>query len=97
MNMKKAITTALMIVILCCLSSAQEDEREAWKSDIEYLKTELPKRHKDLFFRTDKRTFEGKLNELSNDLSNKTELEIVLSLQKILAEMGDDHTGIDYQ
>jgi len=97
MNMKKAIATALMVVMLCCLSSAQEDKREAWKGDIEYLKTELPKRHKDLFFRTDKSTFEGKLNKLSDDLSDKTDLEIVLSLQTILAEMGDDHTGIDYQ
>lgn len=95
--MKKGILTALMIVMVCSLSSAQEDKSEAWKSDIEYLKTELPKRHKNLFFRTDKRTFEAKLDELSNDLSNRTDIEIVLSLQKIIAEMGDDHTGIDYQ
>lgn len=95
--MRKALTTTLMTVMLCGLSLAQEDKCEAWKSDIEDLKTELPKRHKNLFFRTDKTTFEGKLNELSNDLSNKTDLEIVLSLQEILAGMGDDHTGIDYQ
>jgi len=95
--MKKGILTVFIITMLCSLSPAKEEKCKAWKGDIEYLKTELPKRHKNLFFRTDKRTFEGKLNDLSNNLSDKTDLEIVLSLQKIIAEMGDDHTGIDYQ
>jgi len=95
--MKKGILTAIIIIMLCSLSLAQEEKCKAWKGDIEYLKTELPKRHKDLFFKIDKKTFEGKLDELSRDLSNKTELEIALSLQKIIAEMGDDHTGIDYK
>ena len=95
--MKKKILTVFIITMLCSLSPAKEEKCKAWKGDIEYLKTELPKRHKNLFFRTDKRTFEGKLNDLSNNLSDKTDLEIVLSIQKIIAEMGDDHTGIDYQ
>ena len=95
--MKAGILPVLIIIILSSVSSAQEDKCEAWKGDIEYLKTELPARHKDLFFKLDKKTFERKLDELSKDLPNKTEIEIVLSLQKIIAEMGDDHTGIDYQ
>ena len=95
--MRKGILAALIFITACSLSSAQEDKYKAWKSDIEYLKTELPKRHKDLFFKTDKNTFEGKLDDLSKDLPNKTELEIALSLQKVIAEMGDDHTGIDYK
>lgn len=95
--MREKILTVLILIFLCSVSSAQQNKSQAWKSDIEYLKTELPKRHKDLFFKVDKTTFEGKLNELSNALSNKTESEIVISLQQIIAEMGDDHTGIDYQ
>ncbi|MFX0198509.1 MAG: S41 family peptidase, partial [Candidatus Hodarchaeota archaeon] len=91
------ILPVLIIIILSSVSSAQEDKCEAWKSDIEYLKTELPARHKDLFFKIDKNTFERKLDELIKDLPNKTKIEIVLSLQKIIAEMGDDHTGIDYK
>ena len=96
-EMREEILTVLMVILLCSVSSAQQDKSQAWKSDIEYLKTELPKRHKDLFFRIDKTTFEGKLDELSNALSNKTESEIAISLQKIIAEIGDDHTSIDYQ
>ncbi len=95
--MRKEILPVFMIIMFCSLSSAQEERFKAWKNDIEYLKTELPKRHKDLFFRIDKTTFEGKLDELSNSLSKKTKSEIVISLQKIIAEMGDDHTSIDYQ
>jgi hypothetical protein len=82
--------------MLCSVSSAQQDKSQAWKSDIDYLKTELPKRHKNLFFKIGKTTFEGKLNELSNALTNQTDPEVVISLQQIIAEMGDDHTGIEY-
>lgn len=95
--MRKEIVTILTVIMLCSVSSAQQDKSQAWKSDIEYLKTELPKRHKNLFFIVEKTTFEGKLDELCNALSNKTESEIVISLQKIIAEMGDDHTGVEYQ
>jgi len=96
-KMKTAILTTLIIITLCSFCSAQEDKHQAWKSDIEFLRTELPRRHKDLFFKVEKKTFDAKLDELSKDLADKTELEIALSLQKIIAEMGDDHTGIDYQ
>ena len=95
--MRKEIATVLTVMMLCSICSARQDKSEAWKSDIEYLKTELPRRHKDLFFRTDKKTFEGKLDELINEVSNKTDSEIVISLQQIIAQMGDDHTGVDYQ
>jgi hypothetical protein len=44
---------------------------------------------KDLFFSVDKEIFESKLDELSKNLSNKSDTEIVLSLQQIIAEMGD--------
>ena len=94
--MIKEILPALIIITVFSLCSAEEDKCKAWESDIEYIKAELPRRHKDLFYKTDKKTFEGKLDELSKELPNKTELEIALSLQKIIAEMGDDHTGIDY-
>lgn len=96
-EMRKAILILLTGMLLCSISSAQQDKSQAWKSDIEYLKSELPKRHKNLFFKIDKTTFEGKLDELGNTLSNKTDSEIVISLQQIIAEMGDDHTSIEYQ
>jgi hypothetical protein len=96
-EMRKGILTLFTAMLLCSISSAQQDKSQAWKSDIEYLKAELPKRHKNLFFKIDKTTFEGKLDELSNTLSNKIDSEIVISLQQIIAEMGDDHTSIEYQ
>jgi hypothetical protein len=96
-EMRKGILTLFTAMLLCSISAAQQDKSQAWKSDIEYLKAELPKRHKNLFFKIDKTTFEGKLDELSNTLSNKIDSEIVISLQQIIAEMGDDHTSIEYQ
>lgn len=95
--MRNNILPTLIVVLACSLAPAQENKAEAWKYDIEYLKTELPRRHKDLFFSMDKGTFEAGLDGVSADLVNKSDLEIVLSLQKVIAEIGDDHTSIEYQ
>ena len=95
--MNRSRSIAAMTLLICCLTVAQGFTSSDWKHDIEYLKTELPKRHKDLFFSVDRETFEGKLDEMTENLADKTETDIVLSLQKIIAEMGDDHTGIDYR
>lgn len=92
-----AILTTLIIITLCSFCSAQEDKHKAWKSDIEFLRTELPMKHKNLFFAVDEKTFESRLDKLSEELPDYNDAKIVLSLQKIIAEMGDDHTGIDYQ
>jgi hypothetical protein len=97
LKMKKIILIFLTVIVVSSLSLAQEDRNEAWKSDIEFLKKELPERHKNLFFAVDKETFESKLDKLSEKLPGYSDEKIVLSLQKIIAEMGDDHTGIDYQ
>ncbi len=97
LKMKKIILIVLTVIILSSFSLAQQNRNEAWKNDIEFLKKELPRRHKNLFFAVDKKTFESKLDKLSEGLPNYSEEKIVLSLQKIIAEMGDDHTSIDYQ
>jgi hypothetical protein len=85
-----------IITILCSVSTVQADKKAEWQSDIGFLRKELPKRHKNLFSRIDRSTFEGELNALSQDLSDKESLDIALSLQQIVAHLGDDHTGIDY-
>jgi hypothetical protein len=95
--MKKEFILVFTILMLCHISSAQEEKHQAWKSDIEYIRTELPKRHKNLFFKIGQKTFDNRLNELTKSLPNMTDIQIALSLQEIIAQMGDDHTGLDYK
>ena len=93
--MKTGVLATLMVTALSISYSAEVGKLDAWRSDIEYLKEELPKRHKNLFFAVDRETFESRLDELSKSLSGRADTEIVLSLQEIIAAMGDDHTNID--
>ncbi len=93
--MKKYISLTVSLV-LCFITIAQADHETEWQSDIEYLRKELPQKHKNLFFKTDKATFDAELNTLSQNVSGKSNLDIALALQQIVSRLGDDHTGIDY-
>ena len=67
-----------------------------WKVDIDYLKSELPKRHKNLFFQISHEEFSSKLDSLKNELPNMDDIDIALNLQQILSLVGDSHTDISY-
>lgn len=95
--MRTNVLSSLIVMLACSIACAQESRSDAWKHDIEYLKTELPGRHKNLFFSMDQETYEARLDEIIAGLANMSDMEIVISLQKVLAETGDDHTSIEYR
>jgi hypothetical protein len=65
-------------------------------SDIEFLQTELPQKHINLFFKIDKQRFDNELYELSLNADSMRNFDMALSLQQIIAKMGDSHTGVAY-
>ena len=92
--MKKTFLSLFIPILLCCHST---DERtKKWKEDIEFLKTELPKRHIDLFFSVSQDEFENKLDKIASNIQNLADYEITLKLQQVIAKMADSHTSIDY-
>ena len=75
---------------------AQTEKTIDWKSDIEYLKKELPLKHKDLFFQMTKSDYERRLDYLSSQCSLLSDFEIAIKLQQLIAKIGDSHTSVGY-
>jgi hypothetical protein len=78
-----------------CITPKKERNRiQNWKTDIEFLKTELPKRHYNMFFSISKEQYESGLDQLSAQLSDLNDIEIYLKLLQLIAQIEDSHTII---
>jgi len=69
--------------------------KEKWWNDLDFLAEELPKRHKDLFFKTSKREFKKAVADLRESIDSMTDAEVIIEMARIVAMMGDSHTSID--
>jgi hypothetical protein len=92
MNFKLLILVPVLSILVSCRSNSQIN----WQTDIAYLKNELPKKHKDLFFKYSKAEFENKLNLLVEQLGTVKDFEVVVKLQQIIAGQGDSHTMVNW-
>ena len=66
-----------------------------WIQDLDYLANQLPKRHKNLFFKISPEEFTRNVNELRHDIPNLTDYEVVVSMMAIVASIGDSHTMLN--
>lgn len=92
--MKNLILILLSFLTISC--SSQKIQKSNWTTDIEFLKTELPAKHKDFFFKQDKLTFENGLDEIKSQQNELSDFEIAVKLQQLIAKFGDSHTGIEW-
>lgn len=65
---------------------------DKWAEDLEQLKLELPKRHKNLFFYQNKRTFYNKIKKLKGDLNNYDYYMMIARIAEIVSSFRDAHT-----
>lgn len=65
---------------------------EDWKADLEFLASELPKKHKNLFFRLPESRFSDMVEDLRSRISDLRREEIIVGFMQILAAVGDAHT-----
>ncbi|MCM1989384.1 S41 family peptidase [Oceanirhabdus seepicola] len=72
--------------------SKSGDRVEMWEKDIDYLAKELPKRHKNLFFKLTEEEFNTEIDKLKESLEQLNDDKIRLNIQKIVASAGDGHT-----
>jgi len=85
---------ALSDVAAVRAAEAPTAPRIDWAGDLAVFRRELPARHKDLFFHTDRATFERNVAALERDVPHLSDTEVALRLQEIIAAMGDDHSGV---
>lgn len=73
--------------------SAAEERAE----DIDFLVRELPKRHKNLYFRLTRDEFNARAEELKNALPAITADEFLVGLSRLIASVGDSHTTVGWR
>lgn len=73
-------------------AAATRDGR--WVQDIDYLVSELPRLHPNLFFRTTRAEFERAADELRAAVPSLQEHEVVVGLMRLAALPGDGHTAL---
>ena len=93
--MKNWILILLVFSTISC--SSQKKNKSDWIKDIDILKKELPKRHKNLFFKNDKSVFEKGLDKIKLQQENLSDFEIAVKLQQLIASFGDSHTFVKWQ
>ncbi|SDP60639.1 S41 family peptidase [Clostridium gasigenes] len=75
--------------------SKSGDRNESWKSDIEFVKTELPKKHKNLFFSKSESDFNNDMDSLISKIEEYTDEEIKAELAKVIVTINDSHTSVN--
>lgn len=68
-----------------------------WTEDINFLATELPKRHKNLFFQKNKVDFLKEIECLKINIELFSDYEIKLQIAKLVASIKDAHTYVPLQ
>lgn len=92
----------LIIISLVSLFSCKKEEpiainNSSWIEDIEYIQTQLPNCHIDLFSKISQADFDIQIENLVNEVPELEENEIICKIMKIFAQVGDSHTGIHNQ
>lgn len=93
--MRTTLTITLVLIFHTCFAQI-DSPRIDWETDIDFLKKELPVKHKDFFTIRSKEEFEEELNKIITKLEYLDNDEVVFSLQQILASFGDSHTYIGF-
>lgn len=90
--MKNTLILALLLFSNAIFS--QEIDTENWTTDLNFLKTELAKKHKNLFHKLSKTEFENGIDKIIRHLDNDTDIETSIKLTQLIAKVGDSHTDI---
>ena len=69
-------------------------EATAWRQDLQFLATELPRRHRDLYRRTSQAEFDAAVRALDARIPGMARHEVIVGLARIVALAPDGHTGI---
>ena len=92
--MKHFILIIILITSFSC--SSQKATKNNWITDINFLKTELPKKHKDFYFKKEESDFKIELDKIKAQLNELTDFEIAIKLQQLIVQFGDSHTRIKW-
>lgn len=70
---------------------------QAWKADLQVVATELPRKHKNAFFKTSREAFAREVADLEAGIPGMDDSEIMVGLIRLVASIGDTHTAVGWR
>ena len=68
-----------------------------WAADLDYLASELPAKHCNLFAKYDKAQFETAIGAIKASAGEAGDFATALKTQQLIAKLGDSHTMLYFQ
>jgi len=96
MKVSRATPFLLILFFSSSILLSQQGSEIDWIYEIDLLGKELSERHPDLFFKSDSATFFREFDRIAEHAQGQSLFNISVSLQQVLARMGDSHTLINY-
>lgn len=90
--MRRLVVASLAFLVALPLCASTNDA--GWRADIQFLTTELPKRHKNAFFHVSKAAFESASADLVAAVPSLIDSEVVVRIFQLVAMIGDAHTSV---
>jgi len=93
---KKSLRFLIFIHLPFCFAKtqAQNLSPQQYIEDLEYLKSELPKKHKNLFAKISESDFNTQIKNIESKSKYLTDESFEIELYKLIKEIGDEHTYI---
>lgn len=83
------------LFLLSIKANGQKLTSKQYIEDLEFLKRELPKRHKNLFAKTSEEIFNDKVEEIKKKSKSLNDESFEIELYKLIKEIDDEHTRIE--
>jgi len=91
-----AVWSLLAVLAVAAQRVPELSREEKWRGDLQYLFVELPKRHKNLFFKITRQQFDREIAGIIESIPKLSDPEIKLALRRLTAMIGDPHTRISF-
>lgn len=92
----KRLLIALMI--LCAIPGSLFAQTkltpEQWREDLRFFAANMPQRHRNLFHSMTREQFDAAVKKLDERIPSLADHEIIVELMRIVALIGDGHTGV---
>jgi hypothetical protein len=82
-------------LIACARQEAVPGGADAWRADLEFLASELPRVHANAFHTIDQERFAAEVSSLDASLPQLDRDQIIVRLMRLVALIGDGHTHLD--
>ncbi|HVQ39037.1 MAG TPA: hypothetical protein VMS31_15980 [Pyrinomonadaceae bacterium] len=76
---------------------ATKPTAEQWREDLRFFAAEMPKVHRNLFHTMSRDQFEAAVKKLDERIPSLADHEILVELMRIVAMIGDGHTGVRFE